>query len=208
MNVLAYTSQKPEVVGAKVAQLLQQDLGAATPLPYEIETSGVGKAGAGTVLKEALGSLFGGKEVLLFTLSFNLESPRWAKLDVQMNRQGVGCHGGTLLYSARLAKKIAGEISLDDPKTFGNSPFSGDPAACAKLNANKDLLKKANTFACTSGDAGGMKITAPRFFKLVPDGDGALLVGATFGRPHMMGFKMSMRSKDFFELAGLIEAAL
>ncbi len=208
MNTLAYSSQQPEKVAPKVEDLLRRELGATTPVPYEVETADANKTTVGTVLKEAIGKFFGSSEVPLFTLTFNVNAPRTAKVEVRMNRQGIGCHAGTLLYSARLNKKVAGEVTLDDPKTFSNSPFSGDPAACERLNANKALLKKANAFAVTKGQAGGMEITIPRFCRIAPDGDGAILVAATLGQPHMLGFKISMRSKDFFELAEMIEAAL
>ena len=209
MNNLAYGGQDPAKVAPQIAELLQTDLGADAPLPYEVETTGVDKTTAGTVAKDALKTLFfGNKETLLFTVTFNIPSPRPAKLVVHLDRQGIGCHGGLLLYSTRLAKKVAGEASLEDPKMFGTSKFTGDAGACAKLNASKDLLKKAGALAVKEADVAGVKLSIPRLLKLVPDGDGAMLLAGTLGRAYALGFKMSLRSKEFFELAALVEAAV
>ena len=54
----------------------------------------------------------------------------------------------------------------------------------------------------------GVKLSIPRLLKLVPDGDGAMLLAGTLGRAYALGFKMSLRSKEFFELAALVEAAV
>ena len=66
-------------------------------------------------------------------------------MQVCLNRQGVGSHIGSVLYRAKLSKPISGEVTLEDPKMFGTSRFVGDATAAAKLNANKDLLKRAGS---------------------------------------------------------------
>jgi hypothetical protein len=208
MNVLAYNSQDPAKVGPKVEELLRTETGATAPLAYDVESAGVGKSTAGTVLREAVATLFGTSEVRLFTLNFALTSPRPANVEVHMHRQGVGCHAGPLLYSTQLSKKVGGEVWLGEPKTFGTAQFEGDPGTAAKLNASKELCKKADAFARTKTQLGGLDITAPRLLRIGPEGPGSLLVAATLGRPHMMGFKVSMESKAFFELAKMIEDAL
>ena len=55
------------------------------------------------------------------------------------------------------------------PKTFGKSKFTGDPEACAKLNANSGLVKLANNFARTESKVGGGTLKRERLFKIVPD---------------------------------------
>lgn len=211
MNVLAYSTQDGEKVAAKVEELLRKETGAAAPLTWDVETTGASKVSVGTLLAEGVGLIFGRSEVRLFTIGFNLATPRAARIEINMNRQGVGCHAGTILYSTNLSKPVAGEISLEDPKTFGSSKFAGEGPAAAnaeKLNSSKELLKLANAFARTKANVGGVDITAPRFFKLAPREGGSILVAATLARSYSMGFKISMESKEFFQIADLIEAAL
>jgi hypothetical protein len=209
VNTLAYSTQAPEKVGPRVEELLRTELGSPAPIAYQVEEGDAGKTTAGAVLKEALALLLVGKQAVpLFTIHFDLAAPRPATLSVQMDRQGIGCHAGPLLYTTRLAKPVPGEVSLEDLKTFGSSQFVGDPQAAAKLNADKTLVKRVNKFARTTGNSGGVELKVPRLFKLVPDGAGSMLVAATLPRPFMLGFKVSMDAKELFEIAGLVESAL
>lgn len=208
MNNLAYSSQDVEKVGPKIEELIRKEVGASSALAYEVEDGAAGKTTAGTVLAESVKLLFGGKETLLFSLYFNLSQPRPANLEVHVNKQGLGCHVGSLLYSAVLAKPVSGEASLEAPKTFGSSKFSGDPATSQKLNANGDLVKRANKFARTESQSGGIKIKIDRFCKVVPQDSGSLLVIRTLPRPTSMGTSATVDAKDFFDIAAMVEAAL
>ena len=212
MNNLAYSSQDPQKVGPRVEELMRAEMEAAQPLPYEIEAGDAGKTTIGGVVAEGLSLLFvGRKEARLFSVVFNFEQPRKARAEIHMNRQGVGCHGGSILYSARLSKPIKGSVWLDDPKMFGSSKFSADADAAdiaAKLNASKELIKAANGFARVKANSGGMEITAPRLLKVAQEDSSALLVAATLPRSYSLGFKMSMDAREFFHIAEMIEAAL
>src|SRR5260370_178384 len=208
MNNLAYSTQKVEKVGPKIEELIRKEVGASSALPYEVEDGGAGKTTAGTVLAESVKTLFGGKETLLYTLYFNLTHPRPANLEVHVNKQGVGCHVGSLLYSTMLAKPVSGEASLEAPKTFGSSKFTGDSVASQKLNASGDLVKRANKFARTESQSGGITIKVDRFFKVVPQGSGSLLVIRTLPRPTSMGMSATVDAKDFFDIAAMLDASL
>ena len=125
-----------------------------------------------------------------------------------MDKQGVGCFAGTLLYSTKLSKWVGSEVALEPPKTFGKSKFTGDPQACAKLNANSGLVKLANNFARTESKVGGGTLKRERLFKIVPDANGAVLLIASLPRMTSMGFSATVDSKDFFEIAKMVEATL
>ncbi|HET6252101.1 MAG TPA: hypothetical protein VFE47_30730 [Tepidisphaeraceae bacterium] len=211
MGALAYMTQDQQKVGAKVEEHLRGELEATAPLPFEVEAGDAGKTTVGVIAKEGLSLLFGGRgESRLFSLIFNLQQPRLFRAEFHMNRQGIGCHCGSILYSTKLSKPIKGSISLEDPKMFGSSKFvDADGAdAAAKLNASKEILKAANNFARVKANIGGVDITAPRFFKIADQDGSAVLVAATLPRSYAMGFKMSTDAKEFVHLAELIEAAL
>jgi hypothetical protein len=207
MNNLAYTSQDPETIGPKVEEKVREETGATAPVPYEVQMGEAGTATIGSFLGDIGNALIGGSDNTLFRLNFDL-APRPATLQVSMNRQGVGSHAGLLLYSARLSKPVAGEVALEDPKFFGKSKFAGDATASAKLNANGDLIKRANDLARVESQSGGLTLKIKRCCKIIPQEGGSLLVLGTLPRPIKMGFGASLDAKDFFDIAALVEAAL
>jgi hypothetical protein len=203
MNNGYYQSNKPEVVGPKVAEVIAADLGLAN-VPFEIELTDAPKLGAGGLFREAVSNIFGGTQTLLFTVCFDLKQPRPMTVHVRVDRYGVGSNLASALFSTTLSKPITTEAVLEDPKTFGSSKFTGDPAAIAKLNANKDLIKRAGKFARTEW----LKISAPRMFKIAPQDGAAVLLAATLPRSYAMGFKVTYDVAEFAELAALVEATM
>ncbi len=203
MNNLAYASRDKDNVAPKVEELLRKELAAPAPVVYEVEDEGAGELSAGSVLNDVRTSLLGGSATPLFTIHFQILQPRAAGLDVRLNRQGVGCFAGALVYSAALAKPLGGEVSFGD-----DGKFSGDSAAAAKLNARKDLLKKCSAFAVTKGGLTSFELKIPRIFKITPHERGAEIVAVTLPRSKSMGLSATLCSGDFFELASAIEAAL
>jgi hypothetical protein len=133
---------------------------------------------------------------------------RPAQLQVNVNRQGVGSHVGLLLYTAQLSKAVAGEVALEEPKFFGKSKFAGDGAASARLNANGELIKRANNFARVESQSGGLTLKIKRCCKVVPNEGGSLLIVGTLPRPTKMGMSAAIDAKDFFEMAEMVEASL
>ncbi len=208
MNNLAYSTQQPDKVGPQVEEKLRKEIGATAPRVYHIESGDGGGAPVKSVLGDMGRALVGGKSERLFTLVFDLTSPRPAQLRANVNRQGVGCHVGLLLYSTQLTKSIMGEVTLEAPKMFGGSKFGGEPEAAAKLNAKGDLLKRLGKFTRTESEIGGLTLKIERLAKIMPQNNGALLVIATLPRTTGMGFDATLDAKDFFDIAGMIEAAL
>ena len=208
MNNLAYGSQQPDKVAPQVEEKLRKELAASAAIPYEVETADAGATSAGTVLGDMARGLFGGASDRLFTLIFDIAAPRAAQLRVSVVRQGVGCHVGTLLYSTKLAKAVKGEATLEAPKTFGTSKFTGEAETSSKLNAKGDLLKRLGKLARTESEVGGLTVTSERLVKVVPEEAGALLVVSTLPRTTSMGFDATLDAKEFFDLAGMVEASL
>lgn len=208
MNNFAYTSHKIEVIGPKVEEKIREELGSPAPLPYQVEDGNAGEMSAGKFFGDIASGLFGGKSDTLFNLHFDLTQPRPTHLQVTVNRQGVGSHVGLLLYSTWLAKPVASEVWLEDPKTFGKSKFKGDPGASDRLNSNNDLIKRANNFARTESQSGGLNLKIKRLCKVMPQPNGTMLLIATLPRPTKMGFSVSIDAADFFDIASMIEASL
>lgn len=208
MNNLAYSGQVPETIAAKVEEVLRKDLDSKEPIYYEIEELGSPKESAlNAILKDGASFLFGGKETKLFAVNFDFQQPRPVNLKVNINRQGIGCHAGSLIFSTFINKPLSAPVTMEGPKMFGSSKFLGDATATAKLNSNKDLLKLADKFARTKSDvAGGLKME--RYVKLEPFNNGATLVIITLPRAISMGINATTDIKDFFSIAGMIEAAL
>jgi hypothetical protein len=210
MNNGGYTSQDPQTLGAKVEELVRSELGLNSAVPFEIIGADDSKRlSAGSMASDVATHLFGGKATMLMSVGFNLTQPRVIGLQVSLDRVGVGAHLGTLLYSTRLTKPVLGEVTLEEPKTFGASRFVSpqDPGAADRLNADRDLLKRVNKFART--EFPGFNVKGPRLFQIKPEGEaGSNLVAATFPRSYAMGFKVSLDVKEFVDLAGMVEAAL
>ncbi|MBV9241040.1 MAG: hypothetical protein JO314_03440 [Acidobacteria bacterium] len=208
MNNLAYTSQDPIYVGQKIEEKIREEIGSSTPLPYTVEQGDAASVSAGSFLKDIGKGLIGGSADVLFYLNFEFPGQRPATLQVAVNRQGVGSHAGLCMYNAKIAKPVPGETSLDDPKFFGKSKFSGDGATAEKLNSNGDLIKIANGLARLEGESGGMGLKIKRCCRVVPDGEGGNLIVATLPRPTKMGMSAAVDVQDFFHLAQLVESCL
>jgi hypothetical protein len=203
MNNLAYGNQDREKIAPKVEELLRKELAAGGPLGFELEDAPAGDVSTRTLLRDAAVALFGGSEIPLFTIHFHPTQPRAFDLDVHLNRQGMGCIGGPLAYATVVNRRVGGEIS------FGNDgKFAGDAEGAGKLNTKKDLLKKCDAFAVTEGGLDGFKLKIPRTMKIVPHEGGARLVAVTLPRSKSMGFSASLSSKEFLEIAALVEATL
>ena len=208
MNNLAYSTQVPEKVAAKIEEVLRKDLEAGQLLSYDIEKEEVSKTTVGSVLKDISTAVFGGKEERLLSVSFNINEPRSINIIVGVNKQGIGCHVGSILFYGNINKAVKAEIMLEEPKAFGTSKFKGDSTDdIAKLNSNKDLLKLADKFAKTKTTvSGGLKLD--RFFKIIPSEEASIVVVNTLARSTSMGFGATTDAKDFFTILTLIEQTL
>jgi hypothetical protein len=221
MAFLAFQSQKPEVVGPKVAEALQHELEAPNTPAFQVEAGDAGPTTLKVFLKEAMGATAseamvlavgsglakmlgaGRKEAILFSLHFGLPAARPTHLVVHVARQGIGSHVSGLFYSTPLAKPVAGEVTLEK-----DGKFAGHAALAEKLNANKLLRKRCEAFARTSANMGGVDITLPRHFRISPCDAGSVLEAATLPLAKMLGFKVLLDAKEYLELVAALEAAL
>ena len=213
MNNLAYNSRDPQTVGPKVEELIRKELGSAMPIAYTVAEGAPEPYTVGSALKAALVPLvphMSSQLETVFQLNFELPPPRPARLQVSMCQMGIGCTAGSTLFSTQLSKSVGGEVALQPPGGFlsSNSKFAGNPEASAKLNANSELIKLANKFARTESPFGGHKLKRDRLLKIVPDGKECALIVGSLPRTTSMGLSATVDSKDFLELASLIERSL
>lgn len=208
MNNLAYNSQDPAVVGARVEEKVREELGGGAPLAYRVAPGEYAPAPLGSALRSVGAYVAGGKEESLFRLNFDLRHPRRVELLVNVNRQGIGSYVGRVLYTAPLSRPVPGDIVLENPRLLGKSKFTGDAVVCAKLNASGEILRRANSLARTESETGGLKMTIQRCCAIVPRKTGSMLVLGTLPRTINMGFGASLDAKEFFDLATMIEATL
>jgi hypothetical protein len=207
MNNLAYTKQKSEDVAPKVEEILRKDLGVNDNLSYSIAEAGTGMGALSSIAADAGRFIFGGAETVLFSQKFDIASPRPITVEMNINRQGIGSHVGSITFTAYIKKPVSGEVALEAPKTFGTSKFVGDANVAGKLNGNKDLLKACDKLARVKSDIGG-GIKMERYCKVIPSADGAYVVIITLGRATSMGMSATTDVKDFFGIVNMIEAAL
>ena len=224
MNNLVYDSRDPQAVAPKVENLIRKELGAAGPIPYTVANDSPEMC---TVTWALRGTPVGSQMQSIFQLNFELPPPQPARLDVSFYELGDGCVAGTTCYSARLPKSIGGEVALEPPEGFlraaastlnpnpyltntftSPTKFAGNPEVSGRLNANGDLLTLANKLARTDAMFGGRGLRRDRLLKLVPDGQGCLLIVGSLPRAIALGLKATVDAKDFFELASLIERSL
>lgn len=208
MNNLAYSTQDIEKVGTKVEEILRKDLGSDLPVAYTVKDHNAPKENLlGSMIKNLPTVLFGGKETVLYTLMFNIDKPRPIEIHMQINKQGIGCHAGSILFVTHINKTVAGNVTMEGPKMFGSSKFIGDTTASAKLNSNKELVKLTEKFARTKTDvAGGLKMD--RHVLIEPAENGSLLIIVTLPRATSMGMGATTDAKDFFTIASLVEQTL
>lgn len=208
MNNLIFGNQDPQKIGASIEEKVRSSVAATAPVPFELEEGGLGKANVATVLFDIGNALNGGRTSQLFGYKFTLPAPWPASLHVWVERQGVGAYTGPLLYSATLAKPVAGEVTIEDHKSFGTPKFLGDPAAAGKLNAVKDLAKRVDKLIRTQTEMGAITVKAPRTFKLAPEAGGSVLILGTLPRMTSMGVGAEVDAGEFLAIAAAIEAAL
>ncbi len=208
MNNLAYSTQDIDKIGPKVEEILRQDLGLNTPLEYSVSLADAPVENLVASFAKGLSvAVFGGKEKVLCNLVFNITNPRPVHIVMMINKMGIGCHVGSIAFITPINKTVGGVVSMEGPKVFGSSKFTGDAAAIAKLNNNKELLKLAEKFARVKSDVGG-GLKMERYVQLEPADTGSVLTIATLPRAYSMGMKASTDANDFITIASLMEQAL
>jgi len=202
MNNLAYGHQRQDEIATKVEELLRKELGCGSLIPYKIVAQTTEETGVKTTLHDVWTALKSGQTTELFSIHFQLSTPRAFDLEVHMNRQGAGCYAGPLVYSVVIGVAVPSEVTFDE-----NGQFVGDGAA-SKLNASKDVLKKSDAFAVKQGGISGFEVKIPRFLKITPHASGAQITAVTLPRSKSMGFSATFNTKEFLELVQKLEVRL
>jgi hypothetical protein len=208
VNNLIFGNQDPAKIGASIEEKVRSSVGSATPVPFEVEEGWLGKTSVATVLIDIGNALNGTRTSRLFGYLFTLPAPVPATLHVWVERQGVGAYTGPLLYSATLAKPIAGQVSIEGHKSFGTPKFLGDPTVAARLNAMPDLAKRVDKLIRTETAMGGITVKVPRTFAIAPENGGTVLILGTLPRMTSMGMGAEVDAGEFLALAAVIDSCL
>jgi hypothetical protein len=206
---LSYTlTNKPEKIAPDIEKLLRKEVGAPTPLTWQIQDAGTGGVTVGSLLKDWTYKQehLRHNAVPLYYIRFALSQPRPFELQVTIDREGLGAIGGILAYAAPLRKPVRGPIRLAPAKLLGYSNFVGDPETVARLNSTNDLRKLANHLAMTQAMAGKVELNIARYLEILPAPTGSVLLVHSLARTGLLG--ISLGAKDLIALANALEAAL
>jgi hypothetical protein len=208
VNNLVYGHQDPAKLAASVEEIVRKDVGASAPLAYRILDAAPGTATVGSVLVDIGHALGSGTTTPLLTVELDLPGAIPGTLQAQLIRQGVGAYCGPLLFAFRIPRPCAGEVGFEEPKTFGTPKFTGEPGTAGRLNAAKDLAKRANKALRNETEMGAIKVKRPRTFSLAPAEGGSLLLLGTLPRLTSMGMGATTDARDILEIAASVAEAL
>jgi hypothetical protein len=208
LNYLVFGNQQPDKLAAGVEEIVRKDVGSATPLPYRLLDVANGSATVGSVLVDIGNVLGSGQTAPLLTVELDLPGAQPATLQAQLIRQGIGAYCGPLVYVFRLAKPVAGEVGLEEHKSFGTPRFTGDADAAARLNAAKDLAKRTDKVLRSETEMGAIKLRVPRVFRLAPAEGGSVLVLGSLPRITSMGMSATTDAHEIIDIASTVETAL
>jgi hypothetical protein len=178
MAGLRYLGQNPEKIAASVEQIVRKELGAPTPIPYQILPGTSGGATPGSLLGEwAQAQLHMTRQAAsLCYVNFRLGMPRPFEIQVSIIRQGLGALVGKCVFVAPLSRPVRGPIGLGQASRMSAYKFTGEPATSERLNNNRDLLAKAYKLSIPTSTIGRTKITIPRRLEVRPTRTGSVLV--------------------------------
>lgn len=209
---MIFFSDKAEKNGPRVEARLRKELGATSPLPFTTELQGEAfrPSSFGAALRDSLTEAAAGRPTVrpMYTLRFDLTQPRACEIRVVVENHGGTSLVGAVHYATRLAAHVAGSAAVEGEKVFGKSTFTGDAAACARLNSDKALIKQIHRFLRGSYQAGKITIERPRLLKILPDAQGALLVATSLPRLRWFGLAASFDAAAFPVIAAAAERAL
>jgi hypothetical protein len=167
-------STNPETAAGNIEAALRSELGTSQILSYEIEQ-------VHTPPKSFLAHLYG-KGDELFRVRLELPNRPKTSLWVSCMKNGMSTIVTGLLYSTELSKPINGAVTIPDPGSMRPHLFSGDTELSAKLNGNKELVKRANAFVETELQASQTTIQIEGHFSIQPQGKNSLLLARTLGK--------------------------
>ncbi len=205
MASLSYLGQNPEKIAPRIEELVRKELGAPTPIPYQILPGTSGGATAGSLLSEWAHAQMRMTQQAdaLFYVHFSLAWPRPFELQISVIRQGLGALVGKCSFAVPMAKPVRGPLSLGQLKLMSARGFSGDPATSARLNANRDLLAKAYGLTVSTSTIGRTKLTISHYLQIQPARSGSLLVVNRLAKALL--FSVDMGVKDVMAFVPMLE---
>lgn len=184
-----FNTHNAEKIAVKAEQKLRKELGAATAIPYAIK-NGNDKAG--------------------FYIDFDLPANHSTQLRAVFIKNGlIGGMIAELFYSAQISKTVANYVHLE---MEGNSlprrvvGFAGDATASGKLNANRELFKRAVKFTRDMDTIGTFLARIQSRFEIVPQPVGSILSVYTLVKSGWFGG--SFDAKEFLDIAAMVEKPL
>ena len=195
-----------QAVGQKMGQIISEEIGLKAPIPW----ASVGDEKQVNRLKDGLIKAFGNNLDVRNSYIYTFSSPRPAHLFVSVVQSGMFTTvPTTLTYTTELNKPSKNIISLSKSGSIFKKKcaFEGDAETCAKLNANKEIIKIATTFYVDKLIKNQVEIkTWPRF-EISPSEKSSSLLIHTISYAKFGG-KPFFRAKDFFRVIDLLEQNL
>jgi hypothetical protein len=230
-------NQKLDKVAGDFEKALRRELSHKTPITYEVEeqsptatnavlkdigrsfvadlTNKMVSRSVGTLAGTVIGSAAGGVSQNLTKswaaeahhmgiVRFDIVQPKQAALYVHVGRHNDIAYAERLFYVTDLKKKIM------QPVTLSSSNFEGNVRACAKLNKDRELVRRALAFSRSnvnvSVSSARVPITANSLFLIEPSVRGSLLIAHTLLKKKIIMYYFD--AKEFFAIASLIEIML
>ena len=204
-NRLVYRTREPDKIAQQLEERVRADLGAASPVPYEVHDTRALAQGGGL---SDLGRLMIGSHLeSIATIVFRLPWHRPASLAVIASRVGLTAQCGSLLYEVDFDGPTGGPIGFQKKAFVAGA--GADPATVARLNAVPDLGKRLDKVLRERSAFGAMVMEQPTHFAIEPAEQGSRMLLRTLGRP--TGLLMNNATTDAGEVLGiarLIEGAL
>ncbi len=184
-----YSTQNAEKIAAKAEQKLRKELGATSSVSYTIES---------------------GKSKAPFYIDFDLPANRPTQLRAFVIKNGLfGAASPELYYTARISKPLGNHVQLvQEGNKFPRRVigFEGDAAASAKLNANRELFKRAEAFCRDMVTVSNYVAEILSRFEIVPQPVGSILTVYTLAKSGWFGGSFDV--KEFLDIAAMVERTL
>lgn len=208
MPGLHFLSQQPEKIAASVEQLVRKELGAPTPIPYQILPGTSTGATAGSLLGEWAKSqirMTQQAEALCY-VSFNMAWPRPFELQISLIQRGLGTLVGKCVFAVPMAKRVPGPVLLEKLTLGGPRGFSGEPGLSKHLNSNRQVLAGLYRLSVDSSTIGNTKLTIARHVEIRPTPQGSVLIINRL--PTELLLMVNMGVKDILAFMPTLEAYL
>ena len=203
-------AQEINTIATNLELTIRNEIGAESPIPYEVEPGPAKPTSAKSFLLDAWRGWQDKPKGVLCTVRFDLTRPgeRMAELEVTVNKRLFTTFVTALQYEALLSVKLDDVVALETGGFFANAKFEGEEEASAKLNAVKDLPGIAWRFMNEEYTRGNAKVRINGLFGILTGGERSVLHVRCLPDVGLFGGKYKFGIKEFFEVADLIDETL